>query len=421
MLSEEENRLLTQVGPGTPCGDLMRCYWQPVALSAEIPTGGPPLPVRLMGQDLVLFRDEKGQPALLGLHCAHRGADLSYGRLEDGGLRCLYHGWLYDGTGRCLEQPGEPAGSSFHERVRHTAYPCTERANLVLAYMGPGQPPLVPDYEFFTAPPDYFVTTKVLQDCSYLQSNEGNFDPAHLSFLHRLAIDGDYNQLFNKKVTCPQIETEDTDYGVRIYAVRPLDAEQNYVRVTNFVLPNLSAIAGDADGYSVNWHVAIDDTHHWRYGIRFNRDNPLKTRGRWDRSEVTEGYRLVRNPGNRYLQDRESMSTWAFIGMGRNFVVHDAFATQSPGAIQDRTREHLGYTDKAIVAQRRCLLRAIRDVQEGREPNHVIRDPARQRPDIFVRNDVVLPSSVDWMNYWERDEGRAHITSTHSLAGAARG
>jgi phenylpropionate dioxygenase-like ring-hydroxylating dioxygenase large terminal subunit len=148
MLTQEENELLTHVGPGTPAGELMRRYWQPAALSTDLPPGGAPIPVRLFGEDLVLYRAEDGAPGLLGIHCAHRGADLSYGRLEDGGLRCIYHGWLYDSAGRCLEQPGEPAGSTFHERVRQLAYPCVEKGGIILTYMGPGEPPLVPGYEF---------------------------------------------------------------------------------------------------------------------------------------------------------------------------------------------------------------------------------------------------------------------------------
>ena len=138
VLSSEENHLLTQTGPGTPSGQLLRRFWQPVALSEELPGNGAPLPVRIMSEDLVLFRDDSGRPGLLGIHCAHRGADLSYGRIEDGGLRCIYHGWLYDRQGRCLDQPGEPAGSTFHERIRHLAYPCQEVAvaSYIFAYMG---------------------------------------------------------------------------------------------------------------------------------------------------------------------------------------------------------------------------------------------------------------------------------------------
>src|SRR3954454_8751799 len=152
MLTREQNDLITQTGPGTPGGDLMRRYWQPAALAEELPPGGAPLPVRLFGEDLVLFRDEQCQPGLLGLHCPHRGADLSYGRLEDGGLRCLYHGWLFDRAGLCHEQPGEPAGSTFHERIRQISYPCQEAGGLILAYLGPDKAPPLPRFEFLEAP-----------------------------------------------------------------------------------------------------------------------------------------------------------------------------------------------------------------------------------------------------------------------------
>src|SRR3989442_7637817 len=160
MLSTEENELLTRTGPGTPGGDLFRRYWQPAGLSEELPVGGAPVPVRLLGEDLVLFGNDQGRPGLLGIHCSNRGADLSYGRLEDGGLRCIYHGWLYDIHGRCLEQPGEPAGSTFHEKIRHRSYPCLEAGGMILAYLGPGQPPLLPNYDFFVQPEGHVFATK---------------------------------------------------------------------------------------------------------------------------------------------------------------------------------------------------------------------------------------------------------------------
>ena len=144
MITQEENDLLTRVDPGTPAGALLRRYWQPVALSQELPEGGAPVPVRLLGEDLVLFRDDQERLGLLGLHCAHRGADLSYGRLEDGGLRCIYHGWLYNIHGRCLEQPGEPGGGEHRDQIRQPAYPCEERGGVIFAYLGPGEPPLLP-------------------------------------------------------------------------------------------------------------------------------------------------------------------------------------------------------------------------------------------------------------------------------------
>ena len=419
MLSKEQNEILTQVGRGTPGGEFQRRYWQPAALSEELPVGGAPIPVRLLGEDLVMFRDQQGQPGLLGLHCSHRGADLSYGRIEDGGLRCLYHGWLFDRAGRCLEQPGEPVGSTFHQRIQHPAYPCIEVGGLILTYMGPGDPPQLPPYEFFSAPPEYRILSKVHQDCNFQQGNEGNLDPQHLSFLHRMSLKGDLNQVLNAKVTNPRIEVEETSYGLRIYAIRPLDVERQYVRLTNFILPNLSAVAGDAEGYSVNWHVPIDDTHHWRYGIRFNRYTPMEPNARrYDPAEFTPDRHLVRGPHNRYLQDRDSMKAWSFIGLGRNFVVHDSWATEGAGSVQDRTAEHLGYTDKAIIATRNVMLKAINDVQEGREPAHVVRTPlTTEELDIFVRNDTMIPADASWRNFWHNQA--VEVTSTRSPVGAA--
>lgn len=225
MLTREQNDLLTRVGPGTPGGEMLRRYWTPAALSVEVPPGGPPVPLRLLGEDLVLFRDEGGRVGLLGLHCSHRGADLSYGRLEDGGLRCIYHGWLYDVHGNCLEQPGEPAGSDFYKKIRHLAYPCQEAAGIIFAYPGPGEPPLLPAYEFLRAPRENIFVTKILHECNYLQANEGNIDSSHLSFLHTqleeseaYAIPGlgaSRNDLLTRD-RAPRMEVEEADFGMRV-------------------------------------------------------------------------------------------------------------------------------------------------------------------------------------------------------------
>jgi phthalate 4,5-dioxygenase len=186
MISKEENNLLTQTGPGSPAGNLLRRYWQPVALVNELAAGGAPLAVRILGEDLVLFRDDKGRAGLLGIHCSHRGTDLSYGRVEDGGLRCLYHGWLYDIEGRCLEQPGEPWGGEQRAAIRHPAYPCREAGGVIFTYMGPGEPPLLPNYDFLSASPDYLYVSKIFHECNYLQANEGNIDkPRRDSRPHR--------------------------------------------------------------------------------------------------------------------------------------------------------------------------------------------------------------------------------------------
>jgi phthalate 4,5-dioxygenase oxygenase subunit len=422
MLTQEQNRLLTQTSPGTPGGDLLRRYWQPVALSEEIPPGSPPLPMQVMGEELVLFRDEVGRVGLLGLHCAHRAADLSYGRIEYGGLRCLYHGWLYDVCGNCLEQPGEPAESRFHEKVKQLAYPCQEAAGMVFAYLGPGEPPLLPAY-------DHLYVNKVHHECNYLQANEGNIDPVHLSFLHRFfsaerprmvsGTERGYYRLLGED-QAPIIEIEETDYGVRIFAVRDAGPGRRYLRMSNFIFPNLSSFPGNTggDGYSVNWHVPIDDVSHWKYQITYRRGGPLeKEQLRAQHDAESDGkYHLRRNRANRYLQDREEMKDRTFIGMGSLFASHDKFATEGEGPIQDRTVERLGSTDKAIAASRQQLLRAIRDVQEGRDPQHVVRDPARNDFRHIVVMSTAIDGSADWRTYWKdhylalsshRESGRA--------------
>jgi phthalate 4,5-dioxygenase oxygenase subunit len=425
MMTKEENDLLTQTGPGTPGGQLLRRYWQPVALSAELAPGGAPLAVKILAEDLVLFRDDKGRPGLLGIHCSHRGTNLSYGRVEDGGLRCLYHGWLYDIAGRCLEQPGELGGGEHRDAIRHPAYPCREAGGVIFAYLGPGEAPLLPNYDFLNAPSDHLYVNKIFHDCNYLQANEGNIDPVHLSFLHRFLEDredryrgvrGGEESHYNlvARNIAPILDVELTDFGVRIYTVRQLEAGKAYLRVSYFVLPNLSAFPGQTggEGYSVNWHVPIDDDHHWKYTFVYSTGAPLdKNMVNRERSELTPDYRLIRNEGNRFMQDRQSMRTKTYAGMGTGFQAHDAFATASQGAIQDRTGEHLVSSDKAIVAARKLLEKAIKDIREGREPPHIVREPSQNRfPHLLVLSDMI-PNASDWKDYTKslEEEARAKL------------
>jgi phthalate 4,5-dioxygenase oxygenase subunit len=383
MVTQEENQLLTQTGPGTPGGELMRRYWQPVAVAADLPPDGPPLPVRLLGEDLVLFRDQAGRPGLLGLHCSHRGADLSYGRLEDGGLRCIYHGWLYDLAGGCLEQPGEPAGSTFYERIHHPAYPCLETGGLILAYLGPGEPPLLPGFDFLEAPPERREVARVIRECNYLQGNEGNFDPHHVPLLHWTAA-GAFGPVAplgpNRSWLKPTMEIETLDFGVRLTSTTEMPDGQQNVGTHYFLMPNLSAFAfqNHGDGYGVNWHVPIDDTVHWVYRIQFSRDTRLDhdaiRRSRLSPSDP------VRNRANRYRQDREAMRAESFAGLGISFPDQDACVTEGAGPIQDRMQEHLSANDKCLVAGRLMLLRAIRAVQQSEDPPLFTRDPRRNSP-----------------------------------------
>jgi phthalate 4,5-dioxygenase len=419
MLTREENDLLAYTAPGTPGGALLRRYWQPVALSEEVAENGAPFPVRVLSEDLVLFRDDQGRPGLLGLHCSHRRADLSYGRVENGGLRCLYHGWLYDIHGNCLEQPCEPVGKDFRNKVHHPAYPCQEIGGLIFAYMGSGEPPFLPAYEALNAPPGHRLVTKIFHECNYFQANEGNLDPSHVSFLHRQSnvpqnlkrtvkgTDGKLPLALYATDPAPEIETEETDFGIRIFSIRKTEEDRTFFRVTNFILPNLATIPGpmSGDGYNLYWHVPIDDTHHWRYDIVFRRSAPMDEkdiqRNQEILDELTANHKPIRNKANRYLQDRESMKSWSFSGMGRIFNVQDTAIVEGCGPIADRTQEFLGPADKAIIAARRMVLRAIRDLDAGREPPHVIRHAEANRfPHLMIVSEVITDGS-DWKSYWK--------------------
>jgi phenylpropionate dioxygenase-like ring-hydroxylating dioxygenase large terminal subunit len=387
---------MVRTGPGSPCGDLMRRYWQPVALSEEL-QADVPLEVRILSEDLVLFRDAEGKPGLVGKLCPHRCADLSYGRVENNGLRCLYHGWLFSKEGRCLEQPAEPPESKYKDEIRHTAYPCVEAGGMILTYMGPGEAPLVPNMHFLTAGPKNVWTTKVWHECNYLQGNEGNLDPQHLSILHAQAFGRDGRkgqQIEMYKVMAaqrrPKIEVERTRFGIRMHSTRDAGEGKTYLRTTNFVLPNLGFFSGEGGGYgagySVHWHVPCDDATHWRYDIYYEPQGVNLARIKEKQGAEMNGYYPARTKANRYMQDRDEIRRGdTFAGMGSWFPSHDLFAVETCGAIHDRSKEHLATSDVAIVAGRRALLNAIRDVREGREPPMVLRDPTQN-----VFNDLVV-------------------------------
>lgn len=419
MLSKEQNDLLTLTGPGTPGGDLFRRYWQPVALSEELAPNAP-IPVQILSEELVLYRDQAGQPALIGLHCPHRGADLSYGRCEDGGLRCVYHGWLFGADGRCLEQPGESRNSTFREKVRHPGYPCVEAGGLILTYLGPGTPPELPRLPFVRFPSDHVYATKILHECNYLQGNEGNLDPQHVSYLHRLNITPASRPRLEVAAmiasdVAPDLIVEETAYGFRTYTQRVANERQRYVRVTNFIMPSCSAFVGsprvdpkvkpadENDGCQLNWHIPIDDTHHWKYEIVVRYDGPIDRA--WVHAQIgadlDENYDLRSNRGNRYGQDRDEMARGeTYIGMGRNFAVHDKFAMESQRPISDRTQEHLGVTDRSIIAMRQRLLAAIADVQAGKDPLMVSRDPAVNPLAEMVVRTGLIDADASPLGFW---------------------
>ena len=383
MLSAERNALITRSGPDTKLGVLLRRYWQPAALVDQLDGDRPLTRVRLLGETFVLFRDEQGRYGLLDSHCAHRGADLCYGRVEDGGLRCPFHGWLFDVTGTCLDQPAEPADSHFRAKRLQPAYPCIERNGIIFAYLGPDYPPALPDFDCFRAPAAYTFAFKGLIACNWLQALEVGIDPAHASFLHRFFQDEDpahgYGKPFRdatigeqipmtrilREFPRPDIEVEDTAYGLRIAALRRLTAAKMHIRVTNLVFPQAFAIPMSQTMTITQWHVPVDDTHCYWYAIFTSFDAPVdKTQMRAQRLELYElpDYIPRKSQANEYGFNPYEQRTSTYTGMGTDINVHDQWAVESMGAIQDRTKEHLGQTDKAIVRYRKMLLKAIEDV-----------------------------------------------------------
>jgi phthalate 4,5-dioxygenase oxygenase subunit len=403
MFSREENELLTRVCPATPMGILMRRYWIPALLAEEIPLPDyPPVRVRLLGEDLVAFRDTDGRVGLLDEHCSHRGTSLFYGRNEECGLRCIYHGWKYDIEGNVLDTPAEPAGSDFKKKIQHIAYPCKEVAGIVFTYMGPREKmPLFPEYEWVNLPEDRMHVVKSYLECNYLQGVEGDFDSSHTTYLHCNNL-GDLARL--NRDGAPGLEAEETDYGMRAISIRQLEGDRSYVRISPFIMPAFSIVPGPAtakfeenDTRAFRFWIPIDDTSTWFY-ILTMRDAPFTDEERaMARSWVDSSYRRIRNPSNDYLQDRELQKTGSYSGIRAVIPAEqDGCATESMGPVYDRTKEHLGYSDKTIIALRRVLLQAARSVQGGREPPHVITEPKLNDFSRLRAVKGVLPANASW-------------------------
>ena len=410
MLPRQENEMLTQVGPDKPLGKLMRSYWIPALLAEEIREPDcPPVRVRLLGEDLVAFRDTNGRIGLLGEHCPHRGTSLFFGRNEECGLRCIYHGWKTDVTGKVLDTPAEPVGSTLKDKVRHTAYPCKEAAGIVWTYMGPKEKqPLLPDYEWMNMPAEKLYVSKSIQDCSWLQGLEGECDSSHLSFLHRSFTGerprGGGDGVLYAADTAPTLEGIEMDYGVRMISCRKVAADKIYLRVSNIVMPchgfiPTGGIKGNPEGYTIHSHVPVDDTHSMRYNIHFRRTRPIDTEERQHEDEIGPDFIKIRNKSNNYLIDREKQKRENFTGMGPIFMVHDACATESMGPIYDRTQEHLGVSDMTVIAVRKFFLNAARAVVAGKEPPHVIRTAEQNDVRHVACIATQIPLDIDPQNY----------------------
>jgi phthalate 4,5-dioxygenase len=383
MLKQEENELITRISPGTPMGETLRRYWMPALLSSEVPNpDSDPLRLRLLGEDLVAFRDTNGKVGLIQNNCPHRGASLFFGRNEEAGLRCVYHGWKFDITGQCIDMPNEPAESDFKTKVRAITYPTVERAGVVWAYMGPAEKqPAVPDLEWMRAPEGYAYVSKTLQNCNYLQAMEGGLDTSHSSFLHRNL---DKEGLANPRArsTAPRLEVLNTDYGYMYASVRHLpDDKQNFVRIYHYVMPFYQLRAGGGPNHVGNtdghmW-VPSDDYTTWTWNFHFSHTGPLSwdewqkmehRMGRGLREDYIPGtYKLKANVTNDYGLSRERQKTVNYTGIeGTN--TQDFAVQESMGPIYDRTKERLGSADTAIIQMRRLLIEAVKDVEEGRDP-----------------------------------------------------
>ncbi len=381
-LTREENDLFTRVGPGTPAGRMMRCYWHPIGFAKELKDK--PKRRRLLGEDLVLFRDDKGRLGLLGLYCPHRGTSLELGYIEDGGIRCCYHGWLFDVEGRCLEQPAEPPGSSFKERVGLPAYRAEEIGGAIFAYLGPDPAPLLPRYDVLVREDGVRSMGARVQSCNYFQAVENTVDQHHFRFLHRTPTSRQWRDV--------ELESEVTEFGIRDRYTRRVGNEK-YTTVSYFVMPTMNKTGYHQEedhpagfraahpGYeAMRWRVPMDDFHTLHVTVAFS---PL-VNGRPapalppDRQE--EG--ITETPPGVYRWD-ESIGAVARGDQDRS-------AQESQGPIFDRTTEHLGASDKGVILLRNLYKRSIESVKNGSDPMGVVRSPAKNEIiEIIPREEVI--------------------------------
>lgn len=400
----EQNELITRIGPGTACGALMRHYWQPVALLDEfdarlVPEMAhrPVKAVRVLGQDLVLFRDASGQWGLLDRDCPHRGADLAYGRHEPDGLRCPFHGWKFATDGRCLQTPAEGLGSTLCQRVRQRSYPVQVHAGVVFAWLGDegSTPSALPKLDCFAAPASHSFAFKGLWRCNWLQAFEVGIDPAHASFLHRFlqdeSLDGAYGRQFRgasvgevegerwpmtrvlREFDSPEIRHQAMASGwTRLTTLRAINDALTHVRITNALFPYTFVIPLSESITITQMHMPVDDGNTYWYSFFTSFAGPLDKEAM--RQQRLQGVSLpdyvpFKGRHNQWGFDPEEQRTRTYLGMGEQDInLHDQWACESMGPIQDRTREHLGTSDKVIMAHRRQLLQAIETVRAGGLP-----------------------------------------------------
>ncbi len=429
MLSREQNETLVRVGPGTPMGSLFRLYWVPFMFSKDLVADGQPKRVMLLGEDLVAFRDTRDRVGLVANACAHRGAPMMYGRNEDCGLRCVYHGWKYDVTGAIVDTPAEPPNSRLKQKTRITAYPCRERNGIVWAYMGPNVAdlPALPNMEWNLVPEENVNISIRIQECNWLQALEGEIDSAHAPILHgRLDNKGQASAWLAKRDLRPSFECVQQDFGMSIAARRRLDEGTLYWRVNQFVMPFYTLVPPQAKFPDLSGHawVPIDDEHTLCIMFSYHPSEPLPSRtrelfneghGGRETGHASRNAFAKRNPAvpfadywtkftpeNGFGFDYQSqVSTW-FSGLP-GLWVQDAACQTGIQPIFDRSKEHLGSSDAGIAMTRRLLLEsAVAYRDRGLKPVSVT------DPDTFMVRAVSLrlPANDSWVN-----TGRQYMTA----------
>jgi phthalate 4,5-dioxygenase len=417
MLSREDNELLCRVEGDAPMGRLMRAHWIPACLSEEvIERDGPPVRVRLLGEELVAFRDSAGRLGVLDEHCPHRRASLALGRNEACGLRCLYHGWKVDVDGNVVDRPTEPRSSEAVKPVRHKSYPCREAGGFVWIWMGPADE--TPDFEPPAWAPCADIRTSVVKmrvDCNWAQVLEGAIDSSHSSSLHSTdmvpaEVEGagatDKTWLRPSTDKAPRLQVERTDFGFRYVAIRhPIDKAEthDYLRITLFVAP-FTVLIPPNDRYNLSiLNIPIDDMHTMFYFIAWS--DPESHRQGIEQEawrafcgarvgvDLDANFRPIRTRQNHYLQDRRAMQNGSYTGI-EGIPNQDMAMWETMGSIADRSRERLGASDIAIVQFRRIMVDAARKVAAG---GPAIGASPRRVPHVQLRSfEGVVPKTANW-------------------------
>jgi phenylpropionate dioxygenase-like ring-hydroxylating dioxygenase large terminal subunit len=400
MLKQEQNEFVTRTGPGTPMGDLFRRYWMPALLASELPENEcPPVRVKLLSERLLAWRDTQGRHALTDEFCAHRGVSLWFGRNEEHGLRCPYHGWKYDYTGQCIEVPSEPAESGFCAKIKLKSYPLIERGGVLWAYMGPPelQPP-EPAFEWAALPTSHCYHSKRWQECNYLQAMEGGIDSSHVSWLHSGDMHSDPLHRNTKGAKYqsdrkPKFEIVESPGGLYIGARRNAEEGHYYWRITQWIMPWYTMVPPYGDN-ALNAHawVPMDDENCHTWTFTYHPTRPLSDMeldvmrsGGGIHVELIPGtFRPLINRDNDYMIDRAAQKAKRTYSGVRGIAMQDASVQESMGPIVDRAKENLVSTDNAIIMARHRLRRAALALQKGAAPPGLAQESHRMRSATFV-------------------------------------